>query len=56
MSEAPVTVVLATETQSGNATVKVSVHFGAASLEEALALIKRATDGAPLLKNPEEGQ
>lgn len=54
MSEAPVTVTLSTETRSGNATVHVTVHFGAHSLEEALRLIRVATDGAPMFKSPEE--
>jgi hypothetical protein len=56
MSEAPVTVKLVTQTHSGSATVTVDVSFGAASLEEALRLIRVATDGAPMLKSPEEGR
>lgn len=50
----PVVVSLTSETHSGSATVTVTVTFGAADLDTALALIKRATDGAPLLKTPEE--
>jgi hypothetical protein len=56
MSEAPVTVTLTTETQSGNATVKATITFGTADLESALRLIRVATNGAPLLKTPEEGR
>jgi len=34
----------------------VTVNFAASSLDQALALIKRATDAAPIFNNPlEEG-
>lgn len=53
----PVVVNLTGEWQSGSSQMQVSIHFNAATLDEALALIRRATDGAPLFKNPlEEGQ
>lgn len=52
----PVIVTLTTETQSGSAIVKVTVSFSAPTLEMALHMVRVATDGAPLFKNPlEEG-
>jgi len=39
---------------SGTASVHCTVHFQAPSLEQALVMIRRATDGAPMFKNPEE--
>jgi len=45
------------EWTSGPSQVHVTIEFSALTLDEALALIKRATDGAPSFKNPlEEGQ
>jgi hypothetical protein len=45
------------EWKSGNSTMNVTLHFTAASLDEALRMVHRASDGAPSFKNPlEEGQ
>ena len=43
--------------KSGNSTMHVTLNFAAHSLDEALSMVHRATDGAPSFKNPlEEGQ
>jgi hypothetical protein len=53
----PVVVTLTGEWQSGSSQMHVTINFSAANLDEALVLVKRATDGAPLFKNPlEEGE
>ena len=52
-----VVVTVTGEWKSGQTTMHVALHFSAPSLDEALALVHRATDGAPSFKNPlEEGQ
>jgi hypothetical protein len=52
-----VAVIVTGEWKSGNSTMHVSLNFTAASLDEALRMVQRATDGAPSFKNPlEEGQ
>lgn len=51
-----VVVAIETETTSGQAKTHVTISFRAPNLEEALRMVRVATDGAPLFKNPlEEG-
>lgn len=50
-----VLVELTTDWSSGNASVHCTIHFSAPDLDSALALVHRATEGAPMLRNPEEG-
>jgi len=53
----PVTVSLRAHWSSGSSSMNVLVRFFAPDLDEALRLIKRATDAAPIFNNPlEEGQ
>jgi hypothetical protein len=57
MEERTVDITIVGEWTSGPSQMHVTLNFSAHSLDEALALIKRATDGAPSFKNPlEEGQ
>jgi len=52
----PVTVSLRAHWQTGSSEMDVTVSFSASDLDEALRLIKRATDAAPIFNNPlEEG-
>ena len=53
-----VLVELTSDWSSGNASVHTTVRFFAPDLNQALALIRRATDGAPMFNppTPEEGQ
>lgn len=52
-----VLVELTSDWSSGTASVHCTLHFKAYDLDQALALIRRATAGAPILNNPlEEGQ
>jgi len=52
-----VTVSLKAHWSSGSSEMDVTVNFAAPTLDRALALIKRATDAAPIFNNPlEEGQ
>jgi hypothetical protein len=50
IESAPVVVGMRARWISGQSTMNVNITFGAHSLEDALALIKGATDAAPLFR------